>query len=242
MKVLIIILGALVIFFTFRVLHWLLTPLLRRQLFWLRISYLLMGVELLAWTGWLFWVIRQLVLNPAVYAYFTVGIAFLLMGLLTWFLLRDVVAGIIFKLQHNLKLNQSVRVGRPDAPINRSGRLLRLGITSIVLESAGERVKIPYTQLINEAVARSEVSDVVEPFDFILRVPTTQSKNQWIDALRQQVLMLPWASAKRVPLVQWQSEEAQSYTFSLRVYSLNTRHALLIESHLRHVYPAGAQE
>ncbi len=236
MTVLIIIIAALAIFFAFRVLHWLLTPLLRRQLFWLRISYLLMGVELLAWTGWLFWVVRQLVHNPAVYAYFTVGIAFLLMGLVTWFLLRDVVAGIIFKLQHNLKLNQSVRVGRSDAPTNRSGRLLRLGVTSLVLESAGERVKIPYTQLINEAVARSEVSDVVEPFDFTLRVPTTQSKSQWMDTLGRQVLQLPWASAKRMPLVQWQSEEAQFYTFSLRVYSLNARHALLVESHLRHVY------
>jgi hypothetical protein len=47
---------------------------------------------------------------------------------------------------------------------------------------------------------------------------------------------LPWASAKRLPLVQWQSEEAQYHTFSLRVYSLNARHALLVESHLRHVY------
>lgn len=236
MKVLIIIIVALAILLTFRVLHWLLTPLLRRQLFWLRISYLLMGVELLVWTGWLFWVVRQLVLNPAVYAYFTVGIAFLLMGLVTWFLLRDVVAGIIFKLQHNLKLNQSVRVGGSDAPTNRSGRLLRLGITALVLESAGERVKIPYTQLINEAVARSEVSDVVEPFDFTLQVPTTQSKSQWIDTLGRQVLQLPWASAKRMPLVQWQAEEEQFHTFRLRVYSLNARHALLVESHLRHVY------
>lgn len=236
MTVLIIFVGALAILLAFRGLHWLLSPLLRRQLFWLRISYLLMGVELLAWTGWLFWVVRQLVHNPAVYAYFTVGIAFLLMGLLTWFLLRDVVAGIIFKLQHNLKLNQSVRVGRSDAPTNRTGRLLRLGITALVLESAGERVKIPYTQLINEAVARSEMSEVIEPFDFMLRVPTSQSKSQWIDTLRKQVLLLPWASAKRVPLVRWQSEEEQFHTFSLRVYSLNARHALLIEGHLRHIY------
>ena len=242
MTVAVIILVALGIALTFRTLHWLLGPLRRRQLFWLRLSYLLMGVELLVWTGWLFWVIRQLVHNPAVYAYFTVGVAFLGMGLLTWFLLRDVVAGIIFKLQHNLKLNQSVRVGRSDAPSNRSGRLLRLGITALVLESAGERIKIPYTQLINEAVARSEVSDVVEPFDFTLRVPTTQTKSQWMDTLRQQVLQLPWASAKRTPLVQWQSEEGQYHTFGLRVYSLNARHALLIESHLRHVYPAATEE
>ncbi len=236
MTILIILLTALGIALVFRVLHWLLTPLTRRQLFWLRLSYLLMGVELLVWTGWLFWVIRQLVHNPAVYAYFTVGVAFLLMGLMTWFLLRDVVAGIIFKLQHNLKLNQSVQVGRADAPTNRSGRLLRLGITSLVLESAGERVKIPYTQLINEAVARSEVSDVVEPFDFMLRVPAAQSRSHWIDTLGRQVLQLPWASAKRQPLVQWQSEDDHFHTFNVRIYSLNARHALLIESYLRRLY------
>ncbi len=86
--------------------------------------------------------------------------------LVPWFLLRDVVAGIIFKLQHTLKLNQSIRV------VDTSGRLLRLGITALVLENAsGEQIKIPYTKLINETVARNEASDVIEPFDFSLQVP-----------------------------------------------------------------------
>ena len=236
MIIFVVLLVALVIAFTFRMLHWLLQPLARRQTFWLRGSYLLMGVELLAWTGWLFWVIRLLIRDSTVYAYFTGGIAFLLFVVLTWFLLRDVVAGIIFKLQHNLKLNQSIRVGR-DVLGETTGRLLRLGIATLVLESAtGERIKIPYTKLINEAVARSEASDVIEPFDFSLQVPTSMSKDRWVTALRRQILLLPWALAKRMPVVQWQSENEQFHTFDLRVYTLNAAQAHQIENHLRHVY------
>lgn len=222
---------ALVIVLAFRILHWALRPLVRRHTRWLRASYLLMGVELLVWTGWLFWVVQSLVGNQQVYTWVTVGIAFLLFGLLTWFLLRDVVAGIIFKLQHTLKLNQSIRVAEA------SGRLLRLGVTALVLESvSGERIKIPYTKLINEAVARNEASDVIESFDFSLQVPQSMTKDRWITTLQQQVLLLPWASAQRMPVVQWQEEDESTHTFDLRVYSLNAYQAQKIESHLRHRY------
>ena len=254
MIVLSLFLVALAIVLSFRLLHWLLQPLARRQTFWLRVSYLLMGVELLAWTGWLFWLIRRLVRDPAIYSYFTIGVAFLLVGLLTWFLLRDVVAGIIFKLQHNLKPNQSLRVaGSPvgiplssapptslaasDSGATITGRLLRLGITTMVLESpTGERIKIPYTKLINESVARYEASDVIKPFDMLLQVPKSMSKDRWITALYQQILLLPWTATKRTPVVQWQSEDEQHHTFELRIYCLSDTQAHRIESHLRHVY------
>ena len=246
MIILIVLLVALGTALLFRLLHWLLRPLTRRR-FWLRMSYLLMGVELLAWTAWLFWLIRLLVRNEALYAYFTVGVAFLLFGLLTWFLLRDLVAGIIFKLQHNLKLNQSIRVmGRSSAITPKegglpadaiTGRLLRLGITTIVLESAaGERIKIPYTKLINESVARYDASEVINPYDMELSVPKSQSKDRWISALSQQILLLPWASTIRTPIVQWQRESEQHHVFDLRVYCLSNDQAYRIESHLRHVY------
>lgn len=269
MTVLVILLVALVIVLLFRLLHRILQPLARRQPFWLRISYLLLGVELLAWTGWLFWVIRRLVRNPAIYAYFTIGIAFLLFGLLTWFLLRDVVAGIIFKLQHNLKLNQSIRVaGTPDSASAAggaaggavsgigslasgtsagerltgggsgiTGRLLDLGITTVTLESTtGDLIKIPYTKLINETVARHEASDVIKPFDIALQVPKSMSKDRWIAAIRRQVLLLPWASTVRLPVILWKQEDEQHHTFDIRIYCLSSTQAHHIESHLRHVY------
>ena len=236
MMVVSIFLVALGIALLFRLVHWLMRPLARRNTFWLRISYLMMGVELLAWTGWLFWLIGQLVSNHEVYAYFTTGVAFLLFGLLTWFLLRDVVAGIIFKLQHNLKLNQSLRVGG-ESETAITGRLLRLGITTIVLESpAGERIKIPYTKLINESVARYDASDVIKPFDILLQVPKSMSKERWIAALVEQVLLLPWTSTKRKPMVQWKGEDEDYHTFDLRVYCLSDQQAHQVESHLQHVY------
>lgn len=225
-----VLLVALGIALTFRLLHWLLRPMVRQR-FWLRVSYLLMGAEFLVWTGWLFWVIRLLVRSDAVYVYFTMGIAFLLFGAVAWFLLRDVVAGIIFRLQHDLRANQSVQVA------DRAGRLLRLGATTLVLESTtGEQLKIPYTQLINQTVVRNEASDVVQSFDFLLQVPKTLSKDRWLRTLPEQVLLLPWASAQRRPVVQWQSEGPETHTFELRVHSLNAQHAQLIENHLRHVH------
>ena len=231
MTMMVILLVGLGIALAFRLLHWLLRPLTRRQTLWQRASYLLAGVEFLTWTVWLFWLTRRLFISRDVYVYFSMGVGLLLFGALAWFLLRDVLAGIIFKLQHNLKPQQAIRVSE------HAGRLLRLGVTTITIEShAGEHLKIPYTKLINQTVGHNESSHVVEPFDFTLEVPKSSSKDQWLRTLRCEVLLLPWASARRKPTVQWQREDDHCYLFEVRVHSLSAQHAQLIENHLRHVY------
>ena len=230
MIVLTLLLVALGIGLLFRLLHWLLRPLARRQTLWQRIDYLLIGVEVLAWAAWLFWVIRHLTVNPNVYAFYTVSISLLLFGAVAWFVLRDLVAGVIFKIQHNLKVQQPIQV------IGQAGHLIRLGTTTLMLEkTTGEQVKIPYTKLINETVVHNEATEVVESFDFALRLPKSQSKERWLRTLQQQVLLLPWASASRHPVIRWESEDEEGHTFGLRVHSLNAQYAQLVENHLRHV-------
>ncbi len=230
MTIMVILLVGLGIALAYRLLHWLLRPLTRRQL-WQRASYLLAGAEFLTWIVWLFWLTRQIFINRDVYVYFSMGVGLLLFGALTWFVLRDVLAGIIFKLQHNLKPQQAIQVSK------HAGRLLRLGTTTITIESnTGEHLKIPYTQLINQTVGHNESSHVVEPFDFTLEVPKSSSKDQWMRTLRREVLLLPWASARRKPVIQWQREDDACHLFEVRVHSLSAQHAQLIENHLRHMH------
>lgn len=230
MIVLTLLLVALGIGLLFRLLHWLLRPLARRQTLWQRIDYLLIGLEVLVWVIWLFWVIRHLTISRDVYVFFTVSITLLLFGAVAWFVLRDLVAGIIFKIQHNLKVQQPIQV------IGQVGRLVRLGTTTLTLEKpSGELVKIPYTKLINETVVHNEATEVVESFDFVLRLPKSQSKERWLRTLQQQILLLPWASVSRRPVVRWENEDEDCHVFELRVHSLNSQYAQLIENHLRHV-------
>ena len=228
MIVLTLLLVAVGIGLLFRLLHWLLRPLARRQTLWQRADYLLVGIEVLTWAGWLFWVIHHLTVDRTVYVFYTVIISLLLLGAVAWFILRDLVAGVVFKIQHNLKVQQPIQV------IGQAGRLIRLGATTLMLEkTSGELVKIPYTKLINQTVVHNETSEVVESFDFTLRLPKSQTKERWLRTLHEQVILLPWASVSRRPVVRWDSEDEECHTFGLRVHSLNARYAQLIENHLR---------
>ena len=102
-------------------------------------------------------------------------------------------------------------------------------------KTTGEQVKIPYTKLINQTVVHNEATEVVESFDFVIQLPKSHTKEQWQRTLQQQILLLPWASASRRPVVRWESENDECHTFGLRVHSLNARYAQLVENHLRHV-------
>ncbi|MEQ9440229.1 MAG: mechanosensitive ion channel [Cyclobacteriaceae bacterium] len=225
-------LSALALIAVFRGGHWLFRSLVRRQTYWRKGNFLLIGVEFFAWIVWLFWVIHHWVADPVIYIYLTISLALILFGLLTWFLLRDMMAGIIFKLQHNLRFQQSIQVGET------SGRLLRLGLTSLVLESAsGEQRKIPYTRLINQTVTRYDASEVANSFDFQLQVPQTATKDVWLGRLKQQLLLLPWCSVKKPPTIYWQKEDADTFTFVVRAYTLNEQYAHRIENYLKEQYP-----
>ena len=225
-------LSALVLLAVFRGAHWLFRYLVRRSTYWRKGNFLLIGVEFFAWIIWLFWLLHQWVMDPVMYTDLTFSLALIMFGLLTWFLLRDMVAGIIFKLQHNLRSQQSIQLG------DTRGRLQRLGLTSLVLESAsGEQCKIPYTRLINQTVTRYDASEVANSFDFQLQVPQSATKDVWLDRLQQQLLLLPWSSVKKPPTIYWKTEDANTFTFVIRAYTLNAQYAHRIENYLKEQYP-----
>ncbi len=221
---------ALGIFVFFRLFNRLLLSMEKRQVFWRKFSYLIVGVELIVWFLWLFWVMYYFVRDEIVYSYLTIVVLLFVLGMITWFVLRDVVAGVIFKFQHNLKVNQSVHIA------NITGKIIRAGSTSLVLESGGEQLKVPYTRLINKTVGQFQASEVINHYNFDLKVPKSTSKDVWVTQLRSQVLLLPWSAVKKPPVIHFRTEEQEVYVFDLRVYALSERHAGLIEQHLHQLY------
>jgi len=220
--------SALIIFLIFRGAHWLFRSLIRRQTYWRKGNFMMIGLEFFTWVVWLFWMLNQLMLGSVIYTYLTIALALIMFGLLTWFLLRDIMAGTIFKLQHNLRPQQSIKIGKT------TGRLLRLGLTTLVMESAsGEQRKIPYTRLINQSVTRYDISEVADSFDFQVKVPQNATKDVWLERLERQILLLPWCSVKKPPTIFWKQQDEHSFTFTVRAYTLNAQYAYRIENYLK---------
>ncbi|MEO0330702.1 MAG: hypothetical protein AAF223_03305 [Bacteroidota bacterium] len=244
---------ALLLFIVFRSIHYLLRPTIRRQNRWLRISNSLYVVEFTLWVIWLFQALNSVIGRSQVYPFVTVGLAFLLLILLSWFVLRDITAGIIFRLQHVPRINQSIRVipvsnnldgeVAPGRNNYATGRIVHLGITSLVLENGvGEQIKMPYSKVINQSIAQYEASEFIKSYEFSLQLPKSATKDHLIKELRRQILLLPWSSTKQSPVVQWRSGDEQHYNFDILVYSLSTDYALQIENYLIQQYALSSKD
>ncbi|WKN43111.1 mechanosensitive ion channel [Tunicatimonas pelagia] len=244
---------ALLLFTLFRGIHYLLRPIVRRQNRWLRLSHTLYGVEFALWMVWLFQALNSVIGRSQLYPFVTVGLAFLLLIALSWFVLRDILAGIIFRLQHVPRINQSIRVIPVDnlrraeetseGNSHATGRIIYLGITSLMLENeVGEQIKMPYSRVVNQSIAQYEASEYIKSYEFSLQLPKSKPKDKWVHALRQQILLLPWSSTKQSPVIQWRSENDQCYIFDILVYSLSTDYALQIESYLTQQYSSDSKK
>jgi len=244
---------ALLLFIVFRGIHYLLRPVVRRQNRWLRLSNALYGIEFALWIIWLFQALDSVMGRSQVYPFVTVGLAFLLLVLLSWFVLRDIIAGVIFRLQHVPKINQSIRVipvndyrqGKETADGNSHtiGRIVQLGITSLMLENeVGEQIKMPYSTVINRSIAQYEASEYIKSYEFTLQIPKSATKDKLVKSLREQILLLPWSSTKQPPVIQWQAENEQHYLFDILVYSLSTDYALQIENYLTQQYSSDSKQ
>lgn len=243
----------LLLFISFRGIHYLLRPIAQRQNRWLRISNALYVVEFALWVIWLFQALSLVIGRSPVYPFVTVGLAFLLLILFSWFVLRDIIAGIIFRLQHVPRINQSIRIisagnqrggeATPEDSDYATGRIVHLGITSLVLENeVGERIKMPYSMVVHRSIARSKDSEFITSYEFSLHLPKSVTKDHLVKELQRQILLLPWSSTKQPPVIQWRGEDEQCYNFDILVYSLSTDYALQIENHLVQHYSATNKE
>lgn len=244
---------ALLLFAIFRAIHYLLRPIARRQNRWLQLGNALYVIEFAFWVIWLFQALNLVIGRSQVYPFVTVGLAFLLLILLSWFVLRDIVAGIIFRLQHVPRINQSIRIvpasdshGGEEALNGYShttGRIIYLGITSMVLENGvGEQIKMPYGMIVNQSIAQYEASEFIKSYEFSLQLPKSATKDYLIKELRRQILLLPWSSTKQPPVIQWREEDEKHYNFDILVYSLSTDYALQIENYLTQQYSSGSKD
>ncbi|MFA6769569.1 MAG: mechanosensitive ion channel domain-containing protein, partial [Bacteroidales bacterium] len=78
-------------------------------------------------------------------------IVVIIMGILAWYLLRDIVSGLILCSENGFEPGQVIKT-----PFIQ-GTIKKLGYRSIeIISSNGEQVKVPYTMLMNTTVIKPQ--------------------------------------------------------------------------------------
>jgi small-conductance mechanosensitive channel len=195
------------------------------------------ATELFAWVAFLMWASQLLYSRGQIISIVPLLIFTIIIILLGWFLLKELVAGIIFRINNRYKINDYIHIS------GLSGRLLSVGLQCLEIEDAqGRIIAIPYSKVAGNIVSRAYPSQSILSHNFVLKIGRGDEANIFnlIEKLRKTILTLPWSAQKKEPKIEIADESEDSIAFRITIYSLDEVYFKKTEKHLEEKFGATA--
>ncbi len=189
--------------------------------------YLFPVLEFVLWTLFLFWVLFHLFKGQFYYPALITSLILVLVAFISWFVIKDFIAGLIFKAENTFRVNNVIKIAHAE------GTIKRLGYLSLdLINENGELEKVRYSSLSGQKIVKPNPSEALKKFTFIIDYNSPLSESKTSQIIRAHVLNAPWSSTSKNPVIQTLQKNQNSYQFEVTVYTLNAVHADAIEEYL----------
>lgn len=224
MKILIVLIIGIAVYFLLKVITTANSYLLKKYTKWTHKLNFIPALEFITWLIFIFWAIDYLFKNKMYYQYLVISIVIIVVGFLAWFVVKDFIAGIVFKVQNDLQENNNIQFGKI------TGIIKSQHLTHMKVETGtGQIIKIPYSRLNQEVISEISDSTSFEEFKFKVNTNKTLSKQDTEENIRFLVINSPWSNFNKSPVIKLISDNENNYTFDILVNALNHKHMRLIE-------------
>lgn len=224
----------IVLLLFFRVLNFFIPVITTRKEYKDKLNKYLPFIELCAWLLFFVYGVQFFLKTNMLYALALFIILLVHIGWLSWFALKDIIAGIVFKTKGRFSINETIKVRE------HSGKIVKFGFLEVEIETeTGETIHLPYSMVIGEVLIKSNPAEMIISHTF--RLETTKSKPliKIIDEVRITILHLPWISFKKDPQVKPVGEDKDSYTLEITVYTPEKEYFFKIENYLKEQFGKG---
>lgn len=171
--------------------------------------------ELLSWLGFAVWCIRLMYESEAYVMLITASVIILLMIIPSWFLIRDLIFGILLVIQRKIELNTRIEIR------NISGKIVKVGYFTFDIKSKeGNIDTIPYSKIRSEVITRSGENINLEKQLLRFTFPATKNIDEAMEQLKITLLNCPWVAASQQPIVKSINSEKNVYVIDIFVYLL----------------------
>ncbi|MEZ5195514.1 MAG: mechanosensitive ion channel [Bacteroidales bacterium] len=224
MKIIVVLIIGVALFLLLKVLGLFKNYLVRKYSKWVRKFNVLPAIELITWLLYVFWANDFLFKEKSYYQYLVASLVIILVAFFAWFLVRDFIAGIIFRVQNDLPANKNIQLGS----IN--GKIKSKHLTHLIVETTdNQMVKIPYSKLQQEVVSELSDSQGADEYKIMLTVKKNVTKAQIEEKIRILILNNPWSNFRKKPMIKLLSEDDTNYSFEIKVNTMEHKHMRLLE-------------
>lgn len=182
-------------------------------------------IELFLWFIFLVWSLKSFVIKNQ---YFAIGLSVVMLSIAiwaSWFVLKDYISGMIFKTNSDLNKGDTVTIEKT------TGKITKFGFRTLQIESAGSKIiKIPYTQMLNKNFIKSDTAQTITGHSFKIKVKRNEKIKDIINQIKSSILLLPWTSLKKDPIIKPIAETSGIYTLEITVFALEKKFFYNIEN------------
>jgi hypothetical protein len=169
-------------------------------------------LEFLIGLALIFWAVDFLFSDKSYFFILTIVIVAVVVALIAWYVFRDVMAGVVFRVQNNLPRGASVQLGEI------KGRILHSRATHVVMETdEGKTIRIPYSHATSEIISEQQERGLHEDSIIELSIPKNDSWQKTKELLNNILLNTPWRLVHSEPVVHLISEEDANFRVEIHV-------------------------
>jgi hypothetical protein len=192
-------------------------------------------VEVVVWIFFTFWFIDFFIDDKTLFTIAVSAFAIIVIVLLGWYVMRDFIAGAVFRSSHALEAG--VEIKTPTV----AGIISHLGYTSMEIHDAeGIKIRINYCKLNNQ-----DVTVVTDPgrgksHSVVVDVPRHYGAQHIEQTLSRKLLEIPWIIAEDdIKIIMHAHDEC--YKTEMTFYSLNEEMFIkteeLLRNYVKEVFP-----
>ena len=180
------------------------------------LNYILSIFELIAWFAFLTWIIRLVYESKDRYILVFVAVAFILLLIPAFILLRDFVFGVFLKAQNKVVENTFIDLQDIKGEIVKAGQFF-LNIR----EKPGNIKSLGYYKVHSRVISISGDKHQLERLVLEFHFPVSKRINEIVEKLNYQLLNTPWIAASKAPVVESIHSEAERTVIRMAVFVIN---------------------
>jgi len=189
------------------------------------------ALEIFSWGFFFIWTIQYFWKNNQMYSVGLFFILILLMLWVSWYSLKDFIAGAVFRANSSFKIQDTIQIEQY------VGKIVDFQSRNIVVETdSGETIHYPYSKLLGKVIIKSIPAEMIRNKTIFLNISKDSSLIETITNIRSDILNLPWSSIKKEPQIKPIGENNDSFELEIVIFALETEYFYKIESYLKENY------
>jgi hypothetical protein len=173
--------------------------------------------EIFVWFAYIIWSVDLLVTSQMLNNLVVLSLAGILVLLLMWFIGKDSVIGLIFRLENTIETGDKIMSSEGN------GVIKKMGVRVLTIESdSGHLFYLPYSKLSSEKITVIDDDLKYQPFEFKLSIGNKENPQQLKKKIFEAIIFSPYSSSVTPPVVAFKGESGGKYQFDIVLSALNS--------------------